>query len=91
MKDWKALRDLRFDWHYAHMAIWENAKTEKHFSVFLAWYLSQIIRHLLGQILCHFFGHPATAWEQDDWGGPEGGGMAGGCNKCGFSYHHTLY
>lgn len=29
--------------------------------------------------------------ECDDWGGPESGGMAGHCKRCGWGFSHTLY
>lgn len=30
-------------------------------------------------------------WESDDWGGPESGGMAAHCKRCGFGFRHTMY
>jgi hypothetical protein len=50
----------------------------------------QTLRHLLGRILCHFFGH-GDHMIIDEWGGPEGGGMGGGCDRCGFSFDHVMY
>lgn len=30
-------------------------------------------------------------WEDDSYGGPESGCMAGHCKRCGFSFHEQLY
>jgi len=37
---------------------------------------------------CQMKGHD---WVHEDWGGPESGGMAGHCKRCGYSFRHILY
>lgn len=37
---------------------------------------------------CEYFGH---RWEDDSWAGPESGGDARHCLRCGCSYHHIYY
>jgi hypothetical protein len=46
------------------------------------------IPRYIGGFICKHFGHD---WEDDSYGGPESGCMAGHCNRCGYSFHHTLY
>lgn len=41
-----------------------------------------------GALLCCFTDH---RWIDDSYGGPESGCMAGHCERCGYSFHHTLY
>jgi len=43
---------------------------------------------LLPTLVCAVRGH---AIEDDSYGGPESGCMAGHCTRCGWSFHHTLY
>jgi hypothetical protein len=38
--------------------------------------------------ICRWQGHDM---ECDDWAGPDSGGMAGHCKRCGFSFSHILY
>lgn len=39
-------------------------------------------------LVCKLKGH---VWEDDSYGGPESGCMAGHCTRCGHSFHHQLY
>ena len=49
------------------------------------------IKHeLIGRAMCRWFGH-GDHYHSEDWGGPETGGMAGYCDRCGFSFRHILY
>lgn len=38
--------------------------------------------------LCKYLGHRMVG---TSYGGRESGAMAGHCERCGFSFHHTLY
>lgn len=40
------------------------------------------------EVLCPNGNHE---WQDDSYGGPESGCMAGHCTRCGFSFHHQLY
>ena len=76
------------DWFYAHKWGDGEGHTDKHFSVFLARYLYYTLRYRIVSIICHFKQHD---FECEDWGGPESGGMAGTCKRCGYSYETILY
>jgi len=39
-------------------------------------------------LLCKWRGHD---WVDESYGGPDSGCMAGTCNRCGYSFHTTLY
>jgi hypothetical protein len=39
---------------------------------------------------CARFGH-GSAWVDESYGGPESGCMGGHCDRCGHSFHTTLY
>jgi hypothetical protein len=40
------------------------------------------------ETICEYRGH---SWVDESYGNPESGCMAGHCNRCGYSFHHTLY
>ena len=94
------IKNLRMNWYYSHSCpspemdkegnYTGKETSEKHFSIFLVKYLFQGLRLQVGKVICHFFGH-GKHYQCEDWGGPESGGMAGSCSRCGFSFHHILY
>jgi hypothetical protein len=43
---------------------------------------------VMGHTICKHFDHD---WVDESYGGPDSGCMAGHCNRCGYSFHHTLY
>lgn len=45
-------------------------------------------RFWVGYAHCHLAGH---AWVDESWAGPDTGGMGCRCDRCGFSWSHTLY
>lgn len=46
------------------------------------------VQEFVSSIYCRVYGHDV---EDDSHGGPESGCMAGHCNRCGWSFHETLY
>lgn len=46
------------------------------------------VYHCAMALVCRFRDHD---WEDESWGGPEGGGMAANCRRCGESFRHILY
>lgn len=57
----------------------------------VGWWLLGLVADVKGWLLAHVCRWRDHDWECDDWGGPDSGGMAGHCNRCGFSFSHTMY
>ncbi len=72
----------------------ESAKMDRGFDKIaginrpLIYYVLKDLKYLLQARYCKLHGHD---WEDDSWAGPDSGGMAGHCKRCGFSFEHTLY
>lgn len=50
--------------------------------------VSDRINFAARSLVCRFRDHD---WEDDSYGGPDSGCMAGHCKRCGYSFHTTLY
>ena len=50
--------------------------------------VSDIRARLLEATVCRIKGHD---WEDTSYGGPNRGYESGHCNRCGWSFHHTMY
>lgn len=46
--------------------------------------------YLYGTFMCRWFGHGAH-YHDESWAGRDSGGVAGYCDRCGFSFEHTYY
>jgi hypothetical protein len=44
----------------------------------------------IGRLLCRWFGH-GSHYHCEDWANQDTGGVAGYCDRCGWSLHQTLY
>lgn len=55
------------------------------YMLLVAWWEA---KHACQAVVCKWKDHN---WVCEDWGGPESGGMAGHCTRCGFGFSHTLY
>jgi hypothetical protein len=82
-----------FGFGYEQLQRKQEGKKPQRF-VMLRFVLSEIsvtFRYrLYGNLACKYFGH-GDHYHSEDWGGPESGGMAGYCDRCGFSFSHTMY
>ena len=59
--------------------------TDTGWKIYAAYQAAKIAKNAL---VCEYVGHDLA---DDSYGGPDSGCMAAHCERCGWSFHHTLY
>ncbi len=89
----KHYNDWEFGFYHENLARKYDGKGQLQFPK-LRFLLDEIrttlFYRIYGRLACKYFGH-GKHFHSEDWAGPDSGGTAGYCDRCGFSFDPTFY
>jgi hypothetical protein len=69
----------------------EDGRCRPNTTTYPGWWLACLWGHIWWSARCWQCCVVGHDWIDDSYGYPDTGCMAGHCQRCGYSYHHTLY